>query len=536
MTLAGWAVLLGITASPDALATSGQPRAAFGDEVILASPASGKDEQIILLDDEEEGTRAPAADPISGPLGRVWESWHVGLDFDVLGTVQMVEPEDGPWRVLGSAWLESWLLPAKNLSFYANGFARAAVDGTPSGRVVPFADLYEAYAKINVDRAVVTLGRIVVPWGRTQAAALGDRLNPPDQRRGPPFPDPARQKQPMVGGTMRTSLGSLGIEVVAFPQHQPSEGSLAASNQGGVRIARYQTALIRSPARAGGLLVEDDRARLLADPVLLQSASLAGRVWRRVGDVDISGSVVWGFDETPRLHLRPDVARALANELLQLRPLPSDDTPLACGVELTLGCVGNRGALEHGRATSLSLDASLGLGIIIVRAEATAWPDIGTLGGKTAILVDDLGLRSDRLSQYAAALAIEGSIGEAIDGSLELFDVLWDGVPPSALLWGVEPLATTASSTSTGPRMVHRLAGAANLGGAFFEDRVHWKVRGEVGILQPDVLVSAELRYRLPVLGLYVGGRTDVFTGVAGSPGWFRQDASMVGVFVGEGS
>lgn len=500
-------------------------------------PAPGGDDEIIIIEDEDEGTPSPTATPISGALGRLWETWHVAGDSELLGAVQLAEPEDGPWRLLGSVWLESWLLPAQNLSIYANGFGRAAIDGTPTGRLVPFADVYEAYAKINVDRAVVTLGRLVVPWGRTQGAALGDRLNPPDHRRGPPFPDPARQKQPMVGGTMRTSLGSLGIEAVAFPQYDPSEGSLAASNQGGVRIARYQTALIRSPARGGGLLAEDDRSPLLDAPTLLSSASLAGRAWRRVGDFDISSSVVWGFDETPRLHLRPEVARVLARELLELRQLPGDDTPFACGDDVSLVCVGGRGALEHARATSFSLDASWGLGIVIVRAEATAWPDVGALGGKTAIVVDDLGLRSDRVSQFAAALAVEGSIGESIDGSLELFDVIWEGVPSGTLLWGVEPFAVASSTTSpSGPRTVHRIAGAASLGGAFFDDRVRWKLRGEAGILQPDVLVSAELRYRLPILGLYVGGRTDAFTGVTGSPGWFRQDASLVGVFVGEGS
>lgn len=511
------------------------------DEPLPTAPpdadASDDDDDIIIIDDDDDTGEAPSsvAVPISGALGRLWETWHVEADADLLGSVQLVEPEDGPFRLLGSVWIESRLLPAQNLALYGNGFARAAVDGTPTGRLVPYSDLYEAFAKINVDRAVVTLGRIVVPWGRTQGVALGDRLNPPDHRRGPPFPDAARQKQPMWGGTLRTSLGSLGIETVAFAQYEPSEGSFAAANQGGVRIARYQTALVRSPARASGLLAADDRTPLLETPPMVSSSSLAARAWRRVGDFDISGSVVSGFDETPTLHLRPDVARALASELLVLRPLPPDDAPLACGDDVSLACVGSRGAIEHARATSFSLDASWGLGIVIVRAEATAFPEVGALGGKTAIVVDDLGLRSERVSQYAGALAVEGSVGDGIDGSLELFDVVWTGVPAGALLWGVDTFATELPDDAA-ERTVHRLAGAVSLGGALFEDRVRWKVRGEAGILQPDVLLSAELRYRLPILGLYVGGRTDLFTGVAGSPGWFRQDGSLVGVFVGEGT
>lgn len=489
------------------------------------------DDEIIIIEDDEEPSPQPKRATISGALGRLWETWHVAADSDLLGSVQLVEPEDGPWRLLGNVWLESWLLPAPNLSIYANGFGRAAIDGTPTGRLVPFADLYEAYAKVNVDKAVVNLGRIVVPWGRTQAAALGDRLNPPDLRRGPPFPDPARQKQPMWGASLRTSIGSLGVEAVYYAQYETTEGSLAAANQGGVRIARYQTALVRSPARVGGLLDEDDTSRLRAKPQFFATSSLGGRAWRRVGDLDISGSVVWGFDETPQLHLRPDVASALASEFLDLRPGPIDDTPLACGEDVTLACVGGRDTLVYERTTSFSLDASWGLGVVILRAEVVAYPDVG-LGGKTAIIADDLGLRSITVGQYAGALAVEGSLGESIDGSLELFDVIWSDVPAGAVLWSVEPFDADVSSR----RAVHRLAAAASLGGSFFEERVSWRVRGEAGLVSADVLVSGELRYRLPFLNLYAGGRVDAFTGVQGTPGWFRQDATLVGVFVGEGS
>jgi hypothetical protein len=505
------------------------------DGPIPAATPAGADpdqEEIIIIEDEDEPPSRPATPGISGALGRLWETWHVAGDSDVLGSVQAVQPEDGPWRLLGSVWLESWLLPAPNLSIYANGFGRAAIDGTQKGRLVPFADLYEAFAKINVDRAVVTLGRLVVPWGRTQAAALGDRLNPPDLRRGPPFPDPVRQKQPQWGGSLRTSVGSLGVEGVAFVQYEPTEGSLAASQQGGLRLARYQTALVRSPARAAGLLADDDTSRLRDAPVFVATSTLGGRAWRRIGDLDVSGSVVWGFDETPRLQLRPDVAAALAGEYLALRPGPIDDIPLACGGEVSLACVGGRGTLVHDRTTSVSLDVSWGLGVVIVRGEVVAYPQAGLSSGKTAIVVDDLGMRSIKVSQYAVALAVEGSLGDTIDGSLELFDVIWDSIPADTVLWGVEPFAADRSER----RAVHRLAGGMSLGGSFLGERMSWRVRGEAGFTAVDLLVSGELRYRLPFLGLYMGGRADVFTGVQGSPGWLRQEGTLVGVFLGEGS
>ncbi|MBI1947832.1 MAG: hypothetical protein HYS27_19235 [Deltaproteobacteria bacterium] len=493
--------------------------------------ADEPDDEIIIIEDEDAEPRVPASQ-VTGALGRLWETWHVGADSDLLGSLQLVEPADGNWRLLGSFWVESSLLPAPNLSVHANGFARLALDATPTGRLVPSADLYEAYAKLTLERAAVNAGRIVVPWVRTQAAAIGDRVSPPDLRRGPPFPDPVRQKQPSWGAWVRTSLGPVGVEGIAMAQYEPSEGSLAAANQGGVRVARYQTALVRSPARAGGLLVEDDTSALRGDYEFARTGTLAARASRRLGGVDLGGSVVWGFDETPRLHLRPDVARALVAEVAAL--LPGEELPLACAAP-DLACVGGSGTLDYQRQTSFSVDASWGFGVVIVRAEALVVPKLGGLGGKQALLLDAQGLRSEPVSQYAAVLAAEGGLGDWIDGSVELFDVVWDGVPADAKLWGVELLGDLGAVGGSDTRMVHRVATALSVGGAFAGDRVAWKVRGEAGVLQPDVLVAAELRYRFPALGLYVGGRSELYTGMAGSPGWMRQDASMVGVFVGEG-
>lgn len=503
-----------------------------GDEIIVIeeeAPAAAGGDEIIIIEDEGAEPREPTP-RVTGALGRLWETWHVGGDSDLLGALQAVDPADASWRLLGSFWVESSLLPVPNLSLHGNGFARLAVDATPNGRVVPLADLYEVYGKVNVDRATVTAGRIVVPWGRTQGAALGDRVSPGDLRRGPPFPDPVRQKQPAWGATVRGSLGPVGLEGVLLAQYEPTEGSLAAANQGGVRIARYQTALVRSPWRAGGLLAEDDTAALGTPYELARSATLAARASRRLGDVDLGASMVWGFDETPTLHLRPDVARALTAELQGLHPGSTIELPSSCS-RPDLACVGGTGTVEHGRQTSFSVDASWGLGIVILRAEALAIPDLGGLGGKRALLVDDEGLKSARVSQFAAALAAEGGIGDWLDGSVEIFDVAWAGVPADAQLWGVELLGDPPPDK----RAVHRLASALSLGGSLLGERVSWKLRGEAGVLQPDVLMSAELRYRLPAFGLYVGGRGDLYAGMTGSPGWMRQDASMIGVFVGEG-
>jgi hypothetical protein len=531
---------------PGAVVVASPVRAADDDEIVIIDDegvsagddgvirfGDDDDDTIVILDEGEAPTPAPSDAP-TGPLGRIWDAWHLALDSEVYVAAQMTDAENGPLRALGSVMLESWLLPAPNLSFYGTGFARLAWDGTPTGRLVPFADVYELYAKITLDRATVQLGRLAVPWGRTLGAGFGDRLHPPDLRRGPPFPDPARQKQPQHGVQLKGSVGVVGVEAVGFFSFEPSEGPLTAANQGGVRIGRYQTALARSPTLAGGLLESDDTSRVRPKPALMQP-TLAARAWRRVGEIDITASAAWHFDETPTLHLADDVARVVAAEGLALRGLPAGAPLVACDTPGGVTCLG-AGALTHGQTTSVAVDASWGLGLVVARAESVLYPRVGLLPGKTALILDASGVRSIQVGQLATAVAVEGQLGPAIDGSLELLHVAWDGVPGDARLWGVEVLESDDGADATALRMVHRLAVAAHLGGTLFDERVDWRLRGEAGLLQADVLASAEVRYRLPVFDLYLGGRGDVFTGRPGSPGWMRQEATQIGIFVGEGS
>jgi hypothetical protein len=500
-----------------------------------AEPADDTgDEPIILVDDP--ATPLPVAPQVTGPLGRLWETWHVAADSDFLGSVQLAAPEDGPWRWQAGLFLESWLLPQSNLSFFGTAIARTGMDGTTAVHPWIYLDLYELYARIRVDRSTVSLGRLVVPWGKTLGTAFGDRLQPPDLRRGGLFPDPARQKQPQLGIQLRGALDVVSVEAVAFVSYDKSEGSLAAVNQGGVRLGRYQTALVRAPSAAYGLLRQEDTSRLRL-PASLGQPTLALRAGRRVGDVDVTGSVAWQLDETPTLTLSPEVALALGAEALALRGRPiAPGLATPCGGETSLSCVGTRGALDYARTTTLAMDASWGLGVVVVRAEAVVWPRVAGQGGKTALIVDDDGLRSIPVELWQTAVAVEGQLGPAVDGSLELFNVSWDGVPQEARLWGIEVLRADASNDDDVKRRVQRLALGGVLGGELFGERVRWRLRGEAGILQSDLLVSGEVRYRLPVLDLYLGGRGDVFTGLPGTPGWMRQDASLLGVFVGEGA
>lgn len=502
---------------------------------LAASPAGDEPNGLLVI---EEGDLLAPSDAsserqpqVTGALGRLWESLHLAADSELFSFVQNVSSRDGIGRALASTWLDTKLLAAPNLSITATGFARLAVDGTAAVTAHTIVDVNEAFAKVNVGRATVHFGRLVVPWGRTQASALGDRLNAPDHRRGPSFPEPGRQRQPMWGATVRSTLGSVGVEGVLFARYEATEGSLAAANQGGARLARYQTALVRSPGRVGGLFVEENTAALREPSTPFVSTNLGLRATRHMGDLDVGASIAWGFDETPRLHLRPEVARALAADFIVTRGGRPGAVALACDGRVGLACIGGAGALTHERTTSFTGDLSWALGVIILRAEVLVQPALGALGGKSALVVDDLGLRSTRTTYAAGALGVEGSFGDLFDGAIEILDAVWAAVPARAVLWGVEPFAADSSVV----RDVHRVALAASLTGGLMQDRVTWRLRGETGLNSLDALGSVQLRYRLPALGLYVGGRADIFVGAPGTPGWFREDGSLVGVFLGEG-
>jgi hypothetical protein len=285
----------------------------------------------------------------------------------------------------------------------------------------------------------------------------------------------------------------------------------------------------------GGLGASNTREEFLRAPGFVAEPTLGVRGRRRVGDFDLGLSLVVGLDETPRLRLRPEVARYLAREVLIAADESNDALEgYPCEpAQSAASCLGGHGALSHGRTASLAADAAWGLGVVILKAEFLAQPRLSVLPGKTAWLVDGQnGVTSSQLSLYGGALAVEGAIGDWLDGSIEVFELMWSEVPGETRLYGVE----RADSDVANDRAVHRFGVAASLRGAFLEDRLRWRLRGEGGVLQQDVRVSGQLRYRLPVLNLYVGGHGDIYAGAAGSPGWMQQDASMIGVFVGEGA
>ncbi|MCP4502747.1 MAG: hypothetical protein GY822_22605 [Deltaproteobacteria bacterium] len=501
------------------------------DELIIIDDDDDDDELLIIVDDTTLEDESPQL--VQGALGRLWEAFHVGVQWRLHLSGQAAPLQDAPFRSRGDVNIESWLLPAPNLSIYANAFARIGLDASNNDVMwVPQVDFNEVYAKVNFGVGSVLIGRLVVPWGRTQVAAFGERLNPSDLRRGPHFPGAGQGLQPQWGAVAKTSLGNLSVEGVLFATHEPSEGSLAAPDQGGYRTGRYQQALFRRP------LLDENGTRLLDREALIQSLpvqesiTLGLRIWRRVGDFDLGASAVWGVDDTPGLDLQSTTGLLLAS---QFQSTGSSSTRVEACITEKEGCLPAE-SLRLQRTASLVLHAEWGLGLVILRTAFLAQPKISNLvpalaPGKTVYLKSDRGIQSTQLSHYGAVIAAEAGLFDWVTGSLELFDRIYADVPRGARLIGIELL----DADDTSRRWVNRLALGASLKGSFFEQSLLWRLHGESGVLQPDVSGSLEVRYRLPLLDLYIGGRGNLFVGMPGSPGWMRQNSSSIDVFIGQG-
>ena len=144
---------------------------------------------------------------------------------------------------------------------------------------------------------------------------------------------------------------------------------------------------------------------------------------------------------------------------------------------------------------SVGLDASYQLGTVVLQSELlfehnkTTW----------------LATHSKDLNVISGAIGIEMEYGDWISGSLELLDVCWLG-------------------------LMNRLAIATSLEGTV-TNLIAWQIKGEVGILQPDILTTVDVHHNWSNLGLSAGIFSNIYAGTQNSPGWMRREATTIGLF-----
>jgi hypothetical protein len=504
-------------------------------------PAPSDD--VIVIDESPDETHEGSQR--KSVLEDIKEHAYIRTDIYMRGGYQLISPVERPVRLMGSLWAAGGLEPSDYLSLQLSVIGRVPVDltwqaapGQPVGSVDAFIDLSDTYVKVEHADFAIYLGDLLLPWSSTRAAALTDRLNPTDYRRGRDFQANLIGRIPQWGAMARTSIWGASIEGLYLFNYTPSKGSLVASDQGGVQIARYQGALMSNQTQTGDLLAHD-RSLLEAETVIFQTPQLAARIRRPFGDmIDVGINVNWGFNEVTSLQLDPKVSSYLAHRYLEGLDAngAASSAEWPCGANAPYSsrqeldkCMGGRGALSHQRVLGFGADFSMNLGAVVLKGDVLVEPKFNGWGGKTAILVGKDKMYSTELSSLAVAMAVDGEYGDWFTGSVELFNVTWFGVPAGERLLGVE----SKTSNNDERRAVNRLGLATAIEGTFFKQAVSWRLKGEIGISQPDILASFDARHEWQPIGFYAGAYLNAFAGIEGSPGWFRQNATAFGVYIG---
>lgn len=169
------------------------------------------------------------------------------------------------------------------------------------------------------------------------------------------------------------------------------------------------------------------------------------------------------------------------------------------------------------------------MGVVILKAEAVVTPRIADDVGKATLVGSPTQLFTESLSGMTLAFGADGEYGDWLSGSIELLSTSWFNVPPGTYVYTIED----PSSANATYRFVTRLALVLALEGKAFSDFLQWSYRGEVGLWRPDVLSTFDLAHSFGDTGFYAGVYTNLFFGAAQTPGWFRTQATEVGLKVG---
>lgn len=455
----------------------------FSSAIAAPKEPESNDDVMIIEDENEPGQDHQEESSVWDKLG---DNIAFSSDAFLQSSYQLVETTNRPIRMLGSLWATLGLEPSEILSLQLSVIARVPLDTANA-----FLNLYDSFIKIRGKQASMSLGYLLIPWVNTRGAAILDRLNPIDYRIGQDFTATLLGRIPQVGAYYQTSVFATNIDAVILLHYYPSEGSLIASEQNGVQIARYQGALFRNQGSVFNFY--SDRQALREKQAWLQTPVLALRAKRQLSDtVDMGALFSFGFNEVPSLELPKTIS--------------------------------------HQRLLDLGMDLSVNLGVVVLKGELLVQPKFSDWGGKTTILVSPSGaLRSVQLPSLTLAIAADAEYGDSFSGSLELIDTVWLGVPQNELVLGVESL----QANNIQERTLHRLALATVVQSAFLKQKILLRVKGEVGLTQPDILARVDASYHWESLGLYAGAYSNLFFGLPGSPGWFRQDATSFGLYVG---
>ena len=213
--------------------------------------------------------------------------------------------------------------------------------------------------------------------------------------------------EPLWGVSLRTQASILSSETVLMFPWNAERNYLASDDQGHFQFGRYQEALGR---RHEGTQPAGAWVPTWSNKVPWSNWRWAPK-YGQIDEITLGLSGVWGPDQTPVL-LGEDAAYRPFMTSLGLDWRPNSCPTWGCGQ------LPEEALFSRRKVSSLTVDATWGFGLAIVKMEWLHYlAEIPNMG-KTLWLLNDLGLRSASAAYDAASVALESGLGEWVEGSL----------------------------------------------------------------------------------------------------------------------
>ena len=339
----------------------------------------------------------------------------------------------------GRLELHADLLPRMSAHVLPHFSQVTALDREGGDRATIDLPMPEAYVTLAFDHLRLRVGALVHAWGSTELITPNDILNPVDLRRSITT---ARDgvRIPVLGAEASLALSPLTLRAVVQPFFASSRFYLYGWDTGfaplvgaqGVQLPDLDGVLGRATAdRVSDELLVVDRPSERIDHL-----TAALRATLTLGDLDVSGNVVWGYEPLPRLALDPDlsiVGGAVLDAIADERPIDFFDQAVAEAFGRLQEKLEKKASLIEGtypRRVVVGLDATYALDPVILKLDV-AYTVERTHYTQTFAPV--------ALPAVDVVLGVEYLRGESLQVTAELFALGTLDVPGNLRLAVLEP-------------------------------------------------------------------------------------------------
>lgn len=490
--------------------------ATTSEEIIVIEEDGGFEDIVVVEDGDDEIVVDPGTDDTPSPFDvRARASTALDLRFSLDTSFDRAGEQIADFALGGSLVLDVDFAPT--LTGYAQPRFTyvAALEREGDDRSLLYFLTPEAWVRWASGPFSLRAGAMTWSWGSSDFVAPIDVLNPVDFRQG------ARslastQKIPVVGAEAVGTFGPLTVRGVVAPFFQASRFHLTSwdfSVLSGGPLAAIPPSSLEAALSEAYLDNNGDEILLIDRPSQrLDNATLAGRATFVTGDLDVSMSLVHGWDTVPRFVLDEDLA-FVASEFAAAQ---AAGEPPPLGDADVLGALGrirekaDRGQTiysgEIRRRTVVGADATYALDPFVLKL------DIAYTRRRTLY---DQNARPQSLPWVNAVAGVEYYWGDRLQIFVEAFVTIARQVPGNVRLAYFEAAAPPPSASPGDQRDV-MLPGFVAV---FVYNALEGDLRVEIGAvstlgrgdfaISPSVTWRVDDHHRLTIGGFALEGRAD---------------------------